>query len=324
LFQSGGWVDVRPFSYRPAVPIGTIRALLGTGRVWRDGFYGQNIIVGIVDEGINGIIYPVIGGLSQSATMPPGAAPVASHGSMCAAAVLIAAPGAQLYDYPFLGIPDSGGAMTMYHEILAQRRKDGTPHLTNNSFGVVGEIPLDPNHEVNDINHPLHRKIRELVASGAPVFFAAGNCGADSPSSVCGLTGIGPGRSIHGPNSLNEVITIAAVNSRHERIGYSSQGPGMFDPSKPDLAAYSHFLANFGPGRPGGIAKQIFDNGTSAASPLAAGVGALLMSAIPGLTPTRLKEALIAAAIPMGVPGWNGDTGHGIINAAATYAFLRR
>jgi hypothetical protein len=58
LFQSGGWVDVSPFPYRPAVPIGTIRALLGTGSVWRDGFYGQNIIVGIVDEGINGIIYP--------------------------------------------------------------------------------------------------------------------------------------------------------------------------------------------------------------------------------------------------------------------------
>jgi serine protease AprX len=97
----------------------------------------------------------------------------------------------------------------------------------------------------------------------------------------------------------------------------------MFEPSKPDVAAYSHFLANCGPGRPGGITK-LFDSGTSAASPLAAGVGALLMAAVPGLTPARLKEALIAAAIPLGVPGWNGDTGHGIINAGAACTFLRR
>jgi len=323
LADSAGGVDCRPF--RPAVTIGTLRRLLGVRAVWRDGFRGQNIVVGIIDEGVDGTVYPVVGGFSRPNARRPGTAPITSHGSMCAADVLVAAPAAKLHDYPFLGVPNSGGALQMFQAVLDQRRRDGTPHLTNNSYGFVGIPPREsfPNHEIHDINHPLHRKIREVVASGAPAFFAAGNCGENCPSGRCLPSGIGPGRSIHGSNSLAEVVTIAAVNSRHERIGYSSQGPGMFEPRKPDLAAYSHFFGNLGPGRPAGGDASSFDNGTSAATPVAAGVAALLMSAIRGLTPAELKEALIAGAIDLGVPGQDDHTGFGVVNAAATYMILK-
>jgi serine protease AprX len=324
---SSGGVDCRPF--RPAVTRGVIRRLLGVQKVWFDGFRGQNIIVGIIDEGINGEFYPVIGGFTRPNNPRPGSAVIASHGSMCAADVLIAAPAAKLYDYPFLGQPRSGGALAMFQEVLDQRRKDGTPHVTNNSYGFVGRPPQAdfPNHEIYDIDHPLHRKIREVLASGCPAFFAAGNCGANCPSTRCHPSGIGPGNSIHASNSLGEVITVAAVNSLHERIGYSSQGPGNFadgfERAKPDVAAYSHFFGNFGPGRPAGGDLSSFDNGTSAATPVAAGVGALLLSAFPDLTPQRLKQALIRGAINIGPPGWDADTGFGVINAAASYTLLR-
>ncbi len=97
----------------------------------------------------------------------------------------------------------------------------------------------------------------------------------------------------------------------------------MFDPRKPDISAYSHFFGNFGPDRPGGEFPSLFDNGTSAACPVAAGVGALLMSAIPGLTPETLKQALMSTSIDIGPLGWDTDTGSGVINAATAYAFLR-
>lgn len=321
---SAAGVDCRPF--QPAVSVSVIRELLAVRHLWDSGFRGQNVVVGILDEGIDGTVYPVIGGFSRPGALPPGSAPITSHGSMCAADVLVAAPAAKLYDYPFLGQPRSGGALAMFQAVLDQRRVDGTPHLTNNSYGFTG-VPNSaqmPGHEIFDLNHPLHRKVREVVASGAPAFFAAGNCGAQCPSGNCHVSGIGPGRSIHASNSLVEVITVAAVNAHHDRIGYSSQGPGMFEPMKPDVAAYSHFFGNFGPGRPGGDQANPYDNGTSAASPVAAGVAALLMSAHPGLTPDRLRAALVRSAASVGPNGWDADHGHGVINAAAAHTLLER
>ena len=322
--RSNGGIDCRP--YRPAATIEEIRELLGVVRVWQDGFRGQNIVVGIIDEGVNGDHYPVVGGFSRPNAQAPGAAPVTSHGSMCAADVLVASPAAKIYDYPFLGVPRSGGALQMFHAALNQRRIDGTPHLTNNSYGFMGRPSKEqfPSHEIWDINHPLHRKVREVVASGAATFFSAGNCGAECPDGRCHSSGIGPNKSIHASNSLEEVITVAAVNSRHERIGYSSQGHGNFAREKPDIAAYSHFFGNFGPGRPAGEGPSSFDSGTSAASPVAAGVAALLLSAFPDLTPKELKELLILGATDLGAPGWDINTGSGIINAAASYCLLTR
>jgi serine protease AprX len=317
---SGGGVDCRPF--RAGVPMSEIQQRLGVDLLWSNGFRGQNIIVGIIDEGVNGGIYPVIGGHSRpQASLQPGQAAITSHGSMCAADVLLAAPAARIYDYPFLGVPNSGGALEMFQAVLLQRAIDGTPHLTNNSYGFVGVPPKTeaPNHEVHNLNHPVHRKVREVVNAGVACFFAAGNCGRECPSGVCHPSGIGPGRSIHGSNSLEEVITVVAVNSQHERIGYSSQGPGMFHGAKPDIASYSHFFGNFGLGRPGGSASP-FDSGTSAATPVAAGVAAALLSAKPSLTPSALKQLLMKTATDIGpTVGWDRDHGTGVINLAAAY-----
>src|SRR3982751_5014548 len=190
LASSATGVDCRPF--QPAVTISVIRQLLGVERIWFDGFRGQNVIVGIIDEGVNGQAYPVVGGFTRPNNPRPGSALVASHGSMCAADILVAAPAAKLYDYPFLGQPRSGGALAMFQEVLEQRRRDGTPHITNNSYGFIGRPPRAdfPNHEIYDINHPLHRKVREVVASGCPTFFAAGNCGSECPSSNCNPSSI--------------------------------------------------------------------------------------------------------------------------------------
>ncbi len=252
----------------------------------------------------------------------PGSAAITSHGSMCAADILVAAPAAKIYDYPFMSSRYSGTALRMFNEVLNQRRLDGTPHLTNNSWGFRWKsLDLFPDWPNWNRNHPVNLKIQEVIASGAPVFFAAGNCGRECPSNNCASSEIGPGNSILGPSSLEEVITVAAVNHQHKRIGYSSQGPGYFTQQKPDISAYSHFFGNFGPGRPGGT-SVLFDNGTSAATPLATGVAALLMSRFGSLQPDRLKQLLIDSAINLGAPGWDADTGFGVINAGAAYTLV--
>ncbi|MEL6105365.1 MAG: S8 family serine peptidase [Planctomycetota bacterium] len=312
-------------AFTTVATIDQIRALLGVERIWFEGFRGQNVVVGILDEGVNGRVYPVIGGHDSPNGPAPGSASITSHGSMCAADILVAAPQAKLLDYPFLGVPNSGGAIAMFQAVLEQRRQNGTPHLTNNSYGFTGITP-DPRHEMNDANHPIHRKVREVIRSGAACFFAAGNCGNPCPSGNCHSSGIGPGNSIQASNALEEVITVAAVNAANVRIGYSAQGPSHahqngFDKCKPDVSAYSHFFGNFGTGRPGGT-SQPFDNGTSAACPVAAGVGALLLSVDPALTPAELKGALIQSAVDIGRPGYDFETGHGVINAAAAFRLI--
>ena len=307
-------VDCAPF--RLVVDVDVVRERLGIDALWQSGHRGQGMIVGVIDDGIDGTEYPVVGGFNRAGGQAPGAAPITSHGSMCAADVLVAAPQAKFYDYPFL-VPRSSSALAMFSSVLEQRRLDGTPHVVSNSWGFVAVPPeaQDPTNEIWDLDHPLHRKIREVIASGAPVLFAAGNCGEPCPSSNCHPSGIGPGISIHGSNALEEVITVAAVNADGDRIGYSSQGPGMFALEKPDVAAYSHFFGNFGDDRPGGSAVELFDSGTSAACPVAAGVATLLVSAFPSASPGDIQRALIEGARG---DQWNPEVGYGVIDAAAS------
>ena len=309
--------DCRPF--RPAATIDEVREALGVELMWlAGGGRGKGVAVAILDEGFSKAHYPVAGGFALAGAQQPGDAPVTSHGSMCAADVQVAAPEAELFDYPFLGVPRSGGALRMFQAVLDERRRTGRPHVANNSYGFVGVPPQAQagNHEIWDLNHPLHRKVCEVVASGVTVLFAAGNCGEPCPSGNCHVSGIGPGRSVHASNSLRQVISVAAVNTTGNRIGYSSQGPGMFETRKPDLASFSHFFGNFGPGRPAGTSDQAFDSGTSAATPVAAGVVAALVSLAPSITPTAVRKALLASA---GSTTWNRDTGYGIMHAGRAW-----
>jgi hypothetical protein len=61
-------------------------------------------------------------------------------------------------------------------------------------------------------------------------------------------------------------------------------------------------------------------NGTSCATPYAAGVGALILSKDSGLTPAQVREAIVTTATDMtidGGAGWDRYTGYGMINASA-------
>lgn len=312
-------LDCQPF--RAAVELPIVQDRLGVRPVWAAGARGSGVVVGILDAGVDRSTYPVVGGYARSGGQEPGTASVSSHGNMAAAGVVLAAPDATLYDYPFL-VPTSGGAVVMLNAVLDQRRRDGTPHVVSNSWAFASVPPRNqvPGHEVWDQQHPLHRKIREVVASGATVVFAAGNCGSPCPSAKCHPTSVAPSPSIHGPNSLPEVITVAAVNTQDERIGYSAQGPGVFEPGKPDVAAFSHYFGNFGPGRPGGELDRPYDDGTSASAPLVAGVAALLLSARPDLPPADVRSAIVRGARGS---GWNVDVGYGVVDALASLGMLR-
>src|SRR5207245_66295 len=156
---------------------------------------------------------------------------------------------------------------------------------------------------------------RAVGGAGADVFAASRDCGEDCPDQRCGAGDTGPGASIHGANSHPDVISVAAVTVTNRRLGYSSQGPGALYSRKPDLAGFSHFK---------GSGVYPADGGTSAASPIAAGVAAALRQrfATERLAPAQLKGLLQRSARDLRGDGWDYDLGYGVIDAAAALKAL--
>lgn len=305
----------------PTVAKGTLADVakyFGVDQIWSAGYRGQGIVVGIVDGGITAEgrnvapyetirrIPNVIGGhLPDWGTK---AAAWGEHGNMCATDVLGMAPEAKLYDLRLAGGDAISNALAAFQWAINQHKIDGTPHVLTNSWGIYRES-WDKFYASNP-SHPFTRKVVEAIEEGILVLFAAGNCGGTCPSDRCG-SDAGPGRSIWGANGHPLVMTVGAANLQEQFVGYSSQGPAALDPNKPDFCAITHFRGYFGS-----------DNGTSAACPIAAGVVALLKQAKPNLNQTEAKDLLKQTAKNLAEPGFDQNTGAGIIQPKVAFDTL--
>lgn len=322
-----------PGAYCNALPVGDfseVRKLLGVPNLVKKNLTGKGARIAVVDTGIHGANLDPDGKPIQNRIDPkqfysptagyvPGSNTV-DHATMVAFDCSLAAPDATLLDYALLQSTsgDWGGflsdALAAFADLIDLLQRSPGPLVVNNSWALFDSKEDDPvgspgNYSENP-NHPFNQITGTLVSAGADVLFAAGNCGADCADGRCGVADRGPGRSIHGANSHPAVITVAAVTTKGDRLGYSSQGPGGLDQQKPDLATYSHFS---------GSGVYAADSGTSAASPVAAGVVAALRQGQPNLAPKVLKGILQKACEPPDAK-WNYDLGYGVLNAASCLA----
>ncbi len=308
-----GECDCSPTVARGGIP--DVARFLGVDRMWSEGIRGQGVVIGVVDGGITARGRTVRAGETADVPRVIGGWPTASwgttasvwgrHGNMSATDVLGMAPEAQLYDIRISDGESISAALAGFQWAIEQHRRDGTPHILTNSWGIYQES-WDPQY-ARDPQHPFTRKVVEAITEGILVLFAAGNCGAACPSDRCGADN-GPGRSIWGANGHPQVMTVGAANLDGQFVGYSSQGPAALDEHKPDFCSITHFRGYFAS-----------DNGTSAACPVAAGVTALLKQAAPELTQQAAKQALIDTADDLEPAGWDPHSGAGIIQAAAAW-----
>lgn len=137
------------------------------------------------------------------------------------------------------------------------------------------------------------------ISNGLIMFSAMGNSGPD-PSTLIA------------PADVDGIISIGAVKYDAQVAGFSSRGPTADGRTKPEVSAPG---AGVWTVKPGTQTEYFTLNGTSLATPLAAGVGALLLQAYPELDPPAMLALLRGTAVLAGDP--NNDVGWGVIDGYA-------
>ena len=128
---------------------------------------------------------------------------------------------------------------------------------------------------------------------------------------VC-VTAVGNGYAI-APADADSVISVGAVNNLGEIASFSTRGPTFDGRIKPEVCAQGvNVWAVSGNNNSDFI--NIY-NGTSASTPLIAGATALLLQALPTLSPMEIREAVLMTASMSDNP--NNTYGWGIMDAAA-------
>jgi subtilisin family serine protease len=124
---------------------------------------------------------------------------------------------------------------------------------------------------------------------GGLVFVSAGNTGTTSTGT--------PVSSMIIVSATTSSDTLASWSTYGSPISLSAPGAGVYTTTK------------------GG--GYVSENGTSFASPVAAGVAALVWAANPGLSSSQVEGILFATAVDLGAAGRDDFFGHGRVNAAA-------
>ena len=148
------------------------------------------------------------------------------------------------------------------------------------------------------------------VQKGMSVVIAAGNLGTLPTSEAFGL----PGR-ITPPADGFDVLTIGAVDRDGQVLPFSSRGPTFDGRVKPDLMAMGEGVTSIDSTTREGFLNNYV--GTSSATPLAAGVVALLMQAYPLATVQDIVNTLRRTASQSDKP--DNIAGYGIIRAQSAY-----
>ncbi len=122
---------------------------------------------------------------------------------------------------------------------------------------------------------------------------------------------------IETPGDGTHILTIGAVDSNNSLASFSSRGPTYDGRIKPDIVAMGEY--NYGADVSSGFSSYGIGSGTSFATPIAAGVAALLLSAYPNLTNIQVRDILRENAGNASNP--NNDIGYGLISAEKSIAY---
>ncbi|HEY6041701.1 MAG TPA: S8 family peptidase [Anaerolineae bacterium] len=282
--------------------------LIGAPDVYRAGFTGKNIRVGIVDTGIDPN-HPDFAGRIVEFKDFSGDGTADGHGHGTHVAGIIGGSGAAS------GGKYRGVAYECLYIIAKALRNDGAGLMSDIIAGL--DFQLDQKAQVvnlslgssgsSDGTDALSVACDALVERGVVVCVAAGN---DGPF----------GRTIGAPGAAHKVITVGATDKRDTIATFSSRGPTSDGRIKPDLCfpgVEIHSCRANGTSM-GKVIDQSYTtaSGTSMATPHATGSSALLLQVRPELTPQAIKDALMNSAQDLGQDAMSQGRGRARVYAA--------
>lgn len=312
---------------------------------WADGFQGQEVVVAVVDTGVD-LDHPdlddrlyldsantVVGGNFLSKALPaaggrdaramgrggkpgkPSSAPKSpqdDHGHGTHVAGLIAAEmnnmSEVLLETPEATAAWAGGVVGVapLARIMPVKVLDESGSGTMD--GIAQGILFAADNGAQVINLSLGGGFTQTMSDALEyawvtrdvvVIAAAGNSASEYPEF--------PASDLH-------ALAVAAVNPADQCAGFSNRG-GWVDIAAPGVEVLSCLIDGTGPYN-GGYGRM---SGTSMASPVTAGVAALIRAARPAWTAEQTAEQLLASVenIDLANPGLEGKLGTGRVNAFA-------
>ena len=318
--------DPTYFSLHPAADV---PMLMKADQLHTEGVLGRGVKLALVDTGFYSAhpYYTNRGyNISTIAVPEPGIDPNTDeygHGTGISANALGVAPGVK-----FVSVKQ-GTNPTLAFKLAVRRR----PNIITNSWGY----DIDTSSTLPPELIPLEIEIANAVANNITVLFAAGNHGMKAwPGSMSEVISVG-GAYFDENLSLQASSYASSFDSsiypgRHVPdicglVGLAPKGVYITMPTMPNSTVDGEFSGgNF----PDGDETPRNDgwlcaSGTSSATPMVAGIVALLLEKKPNLHPNDIKLILEGTARDVvtgtsstgesGGPGYDAATGHGLVDA---------
>jgi serine protease AprX len=183
--------------------------------------------------------------------------------------------------------------------------------ITTSSLGYAFDFTIGASHTYADMNGTT--TVVAIAANiaynlGISTFTAAGNDGSRWGPAEGGL---------NSPADAINIITVGAVDQSKLLAYFSSLGPTSDGRIKPEVCAmgYGNVWASTD-----GVSYGIA-NGTSCATPIVAGIAALLKSAWPHLTNFQIRKTFLECCYPEDTPIPNNSYGYGVISATKVISY---
>jgi len=316
--------DERYYGYQWHLP------LINAPQAWDAGYTGQGARVAIVDTGI-AYTHPDLAGnidFASSATFVPGTTDFfddAGHGSHVAGIVAAAdnafgtigvAPNATLIGIKVLGSNGSGATSWIVAGIIHAANQD--VDIINLSLGSTinknGNMPDYNGHDVAGYIKMYRKALAYARSKGVLVISSAGNDAMDMDHN---------GNIVKLPAEAGNGVTVSAtgpisLQNYYRLASYSNYGTNAITVSAPggDFVNYPNPYWHYDMILSTTPTGWSWMAGTSMASPVAAGVAALIVGKYGSMSPAQLEQKLVKSTDDLGKPGADPAFGKGHVNAA--------